>query len=169
MVNVCQMGHHWTIYKKFVDYYGLPIDLSSFDNDHLTLAHAYVRHVIQTLVPFRIGLVEGGHRFEFAIRTFYGVPVQPRVDTSVQEGFALQFPPECVMMQPIVMHQLQYSCGIHNITPRMIKSLRKKSENISIGQKSMVETSWRQLAIKITEEIPHKFPEFNNGLHYIHD
>ena len=146
--------------QQFVDHYELGIDLSGFTDETLTLAHIEVRHFIQSLVPFRIGFVEGGHRFEYAIRTFYGVPLEQKLSLYHTEGKPLSLRPECVLVQPISMRLVQFPMGEEQITPLIIKGLRKKSFGILNMQQTQIETSWRQLICNLSSQLPEAVPDW---------
>ena len=146
--------------QQFVDHYELGIDLSGFTDETLTLAHIEVRHFIQSVVPFRIGFVEGGHRFEYAIRTFYGVPLEQKLTLHHPEGKPLSLRPECVLVQPISMRLVQFPMGEEQITPLIIKGLRKKSFGILNMQQTQIETSWRQLLCNLSNQLPEAVPNW---------
>ena len=64
-------GSSYENLKRFVVKYDLPMDIDKYSDETLLVAHNELRHVIQSLVPFHIALLEGYHRLEAACRLFY--------------------------------------------------------------------------------------------------
>ena len=155
-LDIMPSGNLYEDLKSFVEHYALPVKLEDKEGKKIPLAEAHerVRHVVQSLVPLRFGVVEGCHRMEASIRLLYGLPMESRLNLFKRTNGGPDIcHHRCALFRPTSVQLLQYPVAQELITGDILVALQRFSYTIYLKKGTAVDTSWRSLLTKTKERL----------------
>jgi hypothetical protein len=99
----------------------------------------------------RVGMVEGGHRCETAMRIFYGYGIGQTVPLQHLDSFR-QIDANSTLVQPFSIKVIQTDKTYHLITEALIDRLKKYSSSVQKSRDQVVRSTYKQLWMDIYED-----------------
>jgi hypothetical protein len=114
-------------------------------------AHRFFHSWFQSTHNVRVGMVEGGHRCETAMRIFYGYGIGQTVPLQHLDSFR-QIDANSTLVQPFSIKVIQTDKTHHLITEGILNLMKNYSRAVQKSRDQLVRSTYKQLWMEIYEE-----------------